>query len=119
MIRNISLLLLLKRQCTNNLLFNTFLLHSLVPHGRFRSLWNVRYEVFPKIPRDVQRRIRNHELHLGYALPTPLLGNEIKDIPLSPWQPVTLCTGECARDPNVSVMLLLIHVMCSHPRYLC
>jgi hypothetical protein len=65
---------------------------------RFRSLWKTRYKVFPKIPRDVQRRIRSNELHLGYALPTPQLGNEIKEIPLAPWQPITLCSGECKHD---------------------
>ena len=69
--------------------------------ARFRSLWKTRYKVFPKIPRDVQRRIRSNELHLGYALPTPQLGNEIKEIPLAPWQPITLCSGECKHDSKV------------------
>ena len=66
-------------------------------------LWSVRYQVFPKIPRDAQKKIRANELNLGYALPTPRLGAESAEIPLPPWQPVSICTGECRVDPEVRV----------------
>ena len=70
---------------------------------RFTMLWSVRYRVLPKIPRDSQRKIRANELNLGYALPTPRLGAESAEIPLPPWQPVSICTGECKTDPKVCV----------------
>ena len=70
---------------------------------RFTMLWSVRYRVLPKIPRDSQRKIRANELNLGYALPTPRLGAESAEIPLPPWQPFSICTGECKTDPKVCV----------------
>ena len=74
-----------------------------VPMYRFTMLWSVRYRVLPKIPRDSQRKFRANELNLGYALPTPRLGAESAEIPLAPWQPVSICTGECKTDPKVCV----------------
>ena len=40
---------------------------------------------------------------IGYALPSPLLGIPLSDIPLAPWESYTICSADnCEEYPTVS-----------------
>lgn len=35
---------------------------------------------------------------IGYALPSPLLGAPLSDIPVSPWESYTICSADNCKD---------------------
>ena len=40
---------------------------------------------------------------IGYALPSPLLGSPLSDIPVAPWESYTVCSSDnCEENPAVS-----------------
>lgn len=43
---------------------------------------------------------------IGYALPSPLLGLPLSDIPVSPWESYTICSADnCEENAAVSIVL--------------